>query len=232
MDSPVYTYFLAYAGRDQARAERLYDALASPELPCFLASRCLAGGDDWPRAVAQAQRRSRATVALVSDAYDAAYWLREEVLAALDLRQLDASRPRLIPVYLDGLPADPLDVPYGLRGLHALDARRLGDDGVVGELRRLAARLTDAPPAPETHALHAPLPDRERIYDALVTLFDSQLEEVMLRCGAPRAHLAPETAPRARRALDLVLWAEQGGRAHVPALLDALRRAAPHVALT
>jgi len=227
MDSPLYTYFLAHAGRDQARAERLYDALASPELPCFLASRCLTPGTDWLRAIGQAQRRSRATVALVSDAYDAAYWLREEVLAAIEVQKRDPERPRLIPIYLDGLPANTLDIPYGLRGLHALDARRLGDDGVVAELRRLASHVVDTPPAPRPAP--APMPHRERIYHALVALLDSQLEEVMLRCGAPRAHLAPETAPRARRALDLVLWAEQGGRAHVPALVDALRRAAPGV---
>lgn len=225
----AYTYFLAHAGRDQARAERLYDALASPGLPCFLASRCLVGGDNWLDAIPRAQRRSRATVALISDAYDAAHWLREEVLTAIDVQKRDPARPRLIPVYLEGLPADALDIPYGLRGLHALDARRLGDDGVIAELRRLASRLGDTPPASEPRPQPAPGPSRERIYDALVTLLDTQLEEVMLRCGAPRAHLAPESAPRARRALDLVLWAEQGGHAHLPALLLALRATAPHV---
>ena len=50
--------------------------------------------------------------------------------------------------------------------------------------------------------------DRFVLYDAMCKLNVSMFEELVFRSEAPVAHLAPATMPLARRALDLVQWAE------------------------
>jgi hypothetical protein len=115
-----YDFFVAHAGGDVRAAEELYDGLSS-HARVFLDSRCLRPGDPWDVALPEAQRRSNVTVVLVSSRTDAAWYAREEVAGAIDL----ARRPgghRVVPVYLDGRPAEPEVVPYSLRRLHAWDA--------------------------------------------------------------------------------------------------------------
>ncbi len=228
MKSGGLTFFIAHAGKHSAVAERLYDAL-HPEISCFLARRDLLPGQEWDLELPKAQRRARATVVLIEGTVDEAYYLREEITAAIDLQRADPERHRLVPVYRDGRPSLELLVPYGLRVRHALDMRDLGFDGVVAELKRLAASLQGDPGV--TPALTAVPPPAVRLgpelYDALTRLRSSQFEAVAYRVGAPRHQLAPESATLARRALDLVLWADQGSATRLEALRQAIRREAP-----
>ncbi len=137
MSTPRHTFFIAHTGPDTARARALRDRLA-PHVSTFLDSVDLLPGDEWDLALPRAQQEARATVVVVSGRVDSAYYLREEIAAAIAYQRADPASHRLIPVYLDGLPAAQ-DVPYGLRVRHTLDAARLGLDGVVAELRRVAA---------------------------------------------------------------------------------------------
>jgi len=77
-----YDFFLAHAGPDAATAERLYDLLAR-KTRVFLDSKSIDLGEDWDRVLAEAQRRSRATVVLVSAHTDAASYQREEIATAI-----------------------------------------------------------------------------------------------------------------------------------------------------
>lgn len=221
---PAYTYFLAHAGIDTDRAKELRDHL-HPEIPVFLDAVDLLPGDQWDVELPRRQRQSLATIALVSASADAAYYLREEMAAAIAYQRHDPGQHRLIPVYLDGMPADPAEIPYGLRVRHALDAQRLGMAGVAGELKRLAAALAAAvPPLPLVQPV-----DRFGLYEALCRLLPAQFDVVLFRADAPRHELAPAGEPQARRALDLVQWAEQASAAGLGGLAAAIRRVAPGV---
>jgi hypothetical protein len=126
----ILTFFIAHTGRDTERAKELRNLL-HPDVPVFLDACDLQPGDEWDVKLARHQRAALATVAVLSSAVDPAYYLREEIANAITLQRQDPDTHRLIPVYLDGLPRNPMDVPYGLRVRHALDARELGMSGVA-----------------------------------------------------------------------------------------------------
>ena len=141
---PAYIFFLAHAGCDAGPAKVLRNLL-HPAVPVFLDAYDLAPGDAWDAELPRRQRESRATVALLSAATETAYYLREEIASAIAYQRNDPGTHRLIPVYLDGLPQDPARIPYGLRQLHALDAKRLGGmEGVAADLRKMAEKLAGA----------------------------------------------------------------------------------------
>jgi hypothetical protein len=221
-------YFIAHAGRDTARAEALYDVL-HPGVSCFLDKRDLLPGDDWDIELPKAQRLALATVVLVSASTEPAYYLREEIASAIAYQRADPERHRLIPVYLDGRPRLDEMVPYGLRVKHSLDMAEIGLGGVAAELRRLAARLQGDPAAATV-----PVPARPSaaasplvLFDALCKLLPAQFETVMFRVRAPKHHFAPESSPLARRALDLVQWAEQTGAMRLEEVEAVIDREAP-----
>ena len=120
MPSPEYTwdFFIAHAGADTRAAEEIYDYL-KPQSRVFLDSRCLKPGDDWPTKLAEAQQESLVTVVLISSKADAAYYQKEEIAAAIQLSREDASRHRVVPVFLDSETGQP-KIPYGLRVKHSL----------------------------------------------------------------------------------------------------------------
>ena len=224
MTGPI-TFFLAHAGRTTDRAVELRNLL-HPEVPVFLDACDLAPGDQWDVKLARSQQEALATVALISADTEAAYYLRDEIASAIAFQRHDPDTHRLIPVFLDGVPADPKQIPYGLRGRHALDASKLGLPGVAAELRKVAAQLTGAPPP--TRPPDTPEPaDAVAMFDLFCTLLPGQFDEVVFRTGAPRQHLSPPTAPLSQRALDLLQWGEQGGAARMHTLNAALRKVAP-----
>lgn len=232
MAEPLYTFFIAHAGRDKPRAEELYDLLI-PDVPCFLDARDLVYGDNWTVELPRAQHASRATVALVSAVFEAAYYLGEEIASAIAYQRADPDSHRLIPVYLDGVPSDPRMIPYGMRVRHALDAARIGMADVASELRKTAALLVKAPPPPEAPPQpprDAETPSRTALYDTLCKLLPSQFDEVVFRAGAPKEHLAPPAARLAQRALDLVQWGEQAGFPRIKALHEGIQKVAPGIA--
>ena len=65
MPTPRYTYFIAHAGADSARARELYDLLY-PQIPCFLDVVDLLPGDAWDKELREGRPASRATVVLIS----------------------------------------------------------------------------------------------------------------------------------------------------------------------
>lgn len=225
MTEPCYMFFLAHAGRDTERAKELRNLL-HPEVPVFLDACDLVAGDEWDVELPRRQRQARATVALLSASTEAAYYLQEEIASAIAYQRDEPDTHRLIPVYLDGVPKDPAQIPYGMRVRHALDAARLGMAGVAAELKKMAAALTLAPAPSLPPDMPTPA-DRIAIFDALCTFLTSQFDEVVLRVNAPKQHLAPASEPLARRALDLVQWAEQGGSTRMDGLCSAIRKLAP-----
>ena len=112
-----YDFFIAHASADRVFAEKIFDLL-SVETRVFLDTRCLLPGDDWQTVIQAAQRRSRATIVLISDRTDKAFYEGEEIAAAIALCREEGSTHRVIPVYCSGV--SPSEVPYGLRRKHAL----------------------------------------------------------------------------------------------------------------
>jgi hypothetical protein len=227
MERELCVYFIAHAGADAARAGELRDLL-QPEVAVFLDRVDLRPGDAWAERLSGAQRETLATVALLSDKVGPAYYLHEEIANAIALSRKDPQAHRLIPVWLDGVPKDPMEIPYGVRSLHALDAAEIGMAGVAVELKRLAAELEGRPP-PEPAPKPAASFDRVEVFDALCRLLPAMFDEVLFRVRAPVNQLAPATQPLSARAMDLVQWAEIGGREQETALVGAIRKVVPGV---
>jgi hypothetical protein len=127
-----WDFFIAHAGPDTVRAEQLY-ALLKPHARVFLDSQCLELGDAWDEALGVAQKDSMITVVLVSPGTPSAYYQREEIAGAVHLSRQAGRHHRVIPIYTD--PAQPVDIPFGLRRLHAIT---LSDEV---SLRSASARL-------------------------------------------------------------------------------------------
>jgi hypothetical protein len=121
MHADSHDLFLAHAGADRAAAEELFDLLA-PDVRVWLDTRSLMLGDEWPVEIPRAQRAAVATVILASRSADHAYYLRDEIHTAVALHRSFPDEHRAVAVFLDGRPADPMQVPYGLRILNSLDA--------------------------------------------------------------------------------------------------------------
>lgn len=163
-----WDFFLAHAEADSARAEELYDLVAG-KARVFLDSRSLVLGDDWDRELAAAQRLSRVTVVLISQAVSAAYYQREEIAAALDRARRQPSEHRVVPVYLEPAAGGEVEIPYGLRLKQGLSLER------EGSLEAVAARLVDL------------LPRLDGLHETTVSKSARALER--LSSGKPRESL-------------------------------------------
>ncbi len=135
--TPVYDAFLAYASPDVDRVERLHAALDARGLQVFRDRTGVQVGQDWPFAIENAQRLSRATVVCLSARTDGALYLRGEIARALHWRRTRGHL--LLPVGLDGVP--PVDaLPEGMQTVLVLDLPGVG--GVDAAAALLAARLS------------------------------------------------------------------------------------------
>jgi hypothetical protein len=114
-----WDFFIAHAGPDQQHAEKLYKFLARNSR-VFLDSRELKLGDDWDIELPRAQKKSLVTVVLVSAKTEAAYYLREEIAAAIALARKNAQEHRVVPVFLNRQAESNEDVHYGLRLKHGV----------------------------------------------------------------------------------------------------------------
>jgi hypothetical protein len=223
-----WIFFLAHAGADTAEAERLYDIL-SREYAVFLDKRTLRLGDDWDTEIARAQRSARVTVVLISERYEYAYYLREEVASAIHLARSSPEDHRVVPVFLDGWPSSASGIPYGLRLKHGIDAKAAGGmQGVAADLRKLVSQLKPSPMPQITAPSVAH--DRTEVYNNLCQLLPAQFEQLLFYLNAPTAQLVPQSAPLAARAVDLILLMEQHGPTGLATLVDKLRRVAPYLA--
>jgi TIR domain len=132
--------FLAHAGADVLAAEELYNLL-EPHCKVFLDKHCLLLGDDWDLELALAQRKSLVTVVLVSPRTEQAYYLRDEIAAAINMARKGKDKHRVVPVFL-GAGTDEIEDTYGLRLKHGLYlSRENGFEGVAQRLLDLLRRL-------------------------------------------------------------------------------------------
>ena len=225
---PNYDVFLAHAGADRARAKELYQLLV-PELSVFLDAESLLPGDEWDQEIPKAQRKSQATAILVSRSVEAAYYLRDEIASAIALQRAHPGEHRAIPVYLDGMPRDPMDVPYGLRILNGIDAVAEGGmAGVAARLKAFVAKVKEAPPPVAPPA--APGFDAHRWYERLTTLLPSQFETFLFLGSVPVEHVPTAPAPIAMRAVSVVQLLQQGGPPAQAKATEALKKVAPGLA--
>ena len=191
-------YFIAYASPDRPVARQLFDAL-TPH--AFLDVVCVQPGDWWDDIIPQAQQAARITVALISAHTDRAFYLRNELATAIELSR--RGEHRLVPVYLDSTPA-----PYGLARVHSL---RLSDFGSIQALAGAISGLLDGVPAPGQPPEVSEADHRLRLYENLCRLLSSQLEEIIFRLALPQEHIAPKYEVQAKRAMDVILVAQQRG---------------------
>ena len=85
-----------------------------------------------------ALRASRATVVLISSHADTAWYLRDEIVAAIALHRAAPAAHGLVPVLLEPGAA----LPYGLSHVQAIDAAAEGGlAGVAARLREVVASL-------------------------------------------------------------------------------------------
>ena len=130
--------FIAHAGPDKAIAEQLCDRLEEGGHRVYLDARRLRPGDFWDRELPRALATSRIFTVLVSAHYGTAHYLQDEVVAAINRARRDGT-PRVVPVYLDGLPPPGTDAPYGLGRIQSIDVRAVG--GLSGVAATIGALL-------------------------------------------------------------------------------------------
>lgn len=198
------TFFLAHASRDADRVDALHQAIVDAGETCFLDRVDVPPGDSWDQVIPGAHERSRVTLVTVSDHYDAAFYLRNEVHDAIRWMRQPGTPHRVVPIFLDGIPER---MPYGLTVVQGLDLAELGLEEVVRRLIALARGLPEAPPpAPPP----PPARDRLVLYRALcrVQLATTYFDEVV-QFVVPQAADQVPTPPAtpATRASALVQWA-------------------------
>jgi TIR domain len=142
----VFDFFIAHASPDKEHARRFADRL-EPEFRVFLDTEDVAVGVDWGNVIDEAQRQSQFTLALISDKTEAAPYAMDEIRAAIDRERHSGGRQRLIPLYINGLPATADDYVYGLRTRQGLSLKEPAEfEDAVQRVRALMA----TPPGPTT----------------------------------------------------------------------------------
>lgn len=132
-----YDFFIAYSSASAEQANAMHDLLADSS-SVYLDRINLQAGQNWASAIQEAQTASRVTVALICHEYKAAFYAQEEVAAGIAYERVwKEARHRVVPVYLNGIPLDPVQIPYGLRCKHALDVVK------EGGLKAVAKKLKD-----------------------------------------------------------------------------------------
>lgn len=131
-----YDFFIAYPSAAVEQANAIHDLLADSS-QVYLDSINLKAGQNWATAIQEAQAASRMTVALICHEYQAAYYAQEEVAAGIAYERVWGKALHcIVPVFLNGIPLDPAQIPYGLRCKHALDMLKLGGlKSVAGKLK-------------------------------------------------------------------------------------------------
>ncbi|MGH8909331.1 MAG: toll/interleukin-1 receptor domain-containing protein [Egibacteraceae bacterium] len=137
---PAHRVFIAYAGPDREHATQLFDHL-DPTLPTFLDCRCLLPEDDFDIALHRTQSACLVTVALISANTPESFYQRAELTHAIELeRSSQASRHRVIPVWVDDIPV--AQRPFQLmnrQGIHLYDKMTWADaaDAVIDVVKRM-----------------------------------------------------------------------------------------------
>ncbi len=133
---PIWDAFVSYASPDRQAAVELVDALQP--LRVFIDVRHLELGTTWHAALYNAQRTARATIVLASQQWKTAWYQQEEIIRAIQLKR--AFGHSVLPIYLDGRPHDPEDVPPGLTVLQSIEVGNRGMNGVAETVRAVLER--------------------------------------------------------------------------------------------
>lgn len=87
----AHQVFISYANekgtgnnRDSLAAEEIYNALEAKDIRCWMASRDLKGGDDWPEKIPRAVKESRLVVLVFSSNANKSQWVKNEITLAMD----------------------------------------------------------------------------------------------------------------------------------------------------
>jgi TIR domain len=143
----VFDFFIAHASADKEHARRFADRL-EPEFRVFLDTEDVPLGVDWGNVIDEAQKGSRFTLALISDKTEAAPYAMDEIRAAIDRERHSGGLQRLIPLYINGLPATADDYVYGLRTRQGLSLKEPAEfEDAVQRVRELMASPGSTPPA-------------------------------------------------------------------------------------
>jgi hypothetical protein len=157
----VYDFFVAHASLDKEHARRFADRL-EPEFRVFLDTEDVPLGVDWGNVIDEAQKHSRFTLALISDKTEAAPYAMDEIRAAIDRERHSGGLQRLIPLYINGLPATADDYVYGLRTRQGLSLKEPAEyeDAVqrVRELMMLPGPTTVGTFPPPQHTASYAIP--------------------------------------------------------------------------
>lgn len=234
----TYDLFLAHASAEKAAAISLFEALTAHGVHAFLDARSIKPGERWDLVIPRAQRDARATVVLVPRVFDKAFYLGDEVASAIDLSRKKPESHVVIPTWLDGMPTDTFEIPYGLRVLNALDAVELGGlDALATRLRELVAtwRTLPAPTPPTPSPATTPAAPDPRcapdvLHRCLCRLLDVQFETVVLYAGVDRTLIAAPTAMQSQRALDLARLVALSDPSLCQKVCDAIAKVAPSLA--
>lgn len=194
-----YDLFLTHPPANRATAGALHDLLQA-DLRVFLACRSLSSLDRREQAISSALRSSRATVLLIPHRADPAWYLSEEIIAAIELHRATSGAHRLLPVLLDASVA----VPRSLGDVEPIVSTAGDLHRVAAQLRELVATLprTEAAPPPMLSHRRA-FGDHVQLYDRLCRLSDAVFEKIAAHVKIARDSFAPRTAALTERALDL-----------------------------
>jgi hypothetical protein len=135
-----WDYFISYASGDERVAEELFDELTNLKKRPFCATRSLELGANWSVEIPDAQKKSKATVVLISARSADAHYQATEVSAAIDLMQ--TAQHVVVPVRLPG--STDAHVPFGL---HVM--QMIVEGGA--EMAAVAARLVKGNGKPRQH---------------------------------------------------------------------------------
>ncbi len=152
---PQYHFFIAYPSTAAKQAEELFDLLTDSH-KVYLDSRNLLAGQNWTTALSMAQAASLITVALICQEYQSAFYAQEEVAAGIAYERVwGNTRHIVVPIYLNGLPLDPVQIPYGIRVKQALDAIKESSlEAVAVKLKAMLGPSTSTYKEPPTTYEH------------------------------------------------------------------------------
>ena len=157
----LFDFFIAHASPDKEHARRFADRL-EPEFRVFLDTEDVPLGVDWGNVIDEAQKHSRFTLALISDKTEDAPYAMDEIRAAIDRERHGGGLQRLIPLYINGLPATADDYVYGLRTRQGLSLKEPAEyEDAVRRVRELMASpgsTTAGPFPPPQHASSYAIP--------------------------------------------------------------------------
>ena len=106
-----WDFFIAHSSKNTSLAEQLFDLLTGVAR-AFLDVRSLEPGMEWDKVLPIAQRKSKATIVLVSESTDEAYYERAEVRQAIDLSR--SGSHLVIPVFASDGAKGGVTAQYGL----------------------------------------------------------------------------------------------------------------------